>query len=76
MPKSKTDASNCKTSERIANENKYCCLDFRDADMLCGLIGYLSETNKYFLCGPNDIVRVTIDYCPWCTKQVPWKEKL
>ena len=71
----RSDPTNGKTSERIAKaENKYCCLDFRDADMLCGLFSYAE--GKYFLCGPNDIVRITIDYCPWCAKQVPWKEKM
>jgi hypothetical protein len=74
MPKLKSDATNCKTNARIAKD-KYCCLDFRDADMLCGLLGYEGQSGKYFLCGPNDVVRVTIDYCPWCTKPVPWKEK-
>lgn len=73
MQKPRADATNCKTSERIA-ENTYCCLDFRDADMLCGLFGYSAP--KYFICGPNDIVRLTIDYCPWCAKQIPWKEKM
>lgn len=75
MPKDKSDATNCKTSERIVHDYiEYCCLDFRDADQVLKLFGYSAP--KYYIRGVNDRFSASIDYCPWCTKQIPWKEKI
>lgn len=75
MNETSTESPKCKTSERIAiGDSDYCCLDFRDADTVLGLFGYSAP--RYFIRGPHDRDRVSIDYCPWCTKQIPWKEKI
>lgn len=65
----------CKTSERIAwSDTKYCCQDFRDADIILGLFTYSAP--KYYIHGPSKYSTASIDYCPWCAKPIPWKEQI
>ncbi len=71
----RSDPTNGKTSERIANEEGYCCEKFKEADSVNWLfnriknskeeiVGYEIRTDWPQRC-------MKINYCPWCTERVP-----
>jgi hypothetical protein len=61
-------------------KSKYCCTKFEEVIIKYECLDWSQNSNgeieKYFLWDGHYLKSIPVDYCPWCAKPVPWKEKL